>query len=563
MVRMKRTRPLLIILVLAAGLLLVALTLLAGADLRTWMWRLTGEEELFGQVRGVGQLALNITQPPLRLEPYAEIAHTGVNPFGINTFLHQEVEPEKRERQMQLIAEAGFRWIREEFPWEDIEIHGRGDFTDRRNDPPRDAWEKYDEIVALANEYGIEMIVRLSNPPAWTRAAGDEVGPLAPPDDYDDFANYAATVARRYAGQVRYFQVWNEPNIYPEWGEQAVDPEAYTRLLCTAYDAIKAANPDAVVLSAALAPTVALDGRDLNDLIFLQRMYDAGAGECFDILAAQDYMLWSGPTDRRMNPVNLNFSHVAYVRDVMVRNGDAAKPIWITEMNSNASPEDVIPVYGRVTLEQQARYAPIAYERVQKEWPFIGVVNFWYFKRADWSWLEERRPEAYFQMADPDFNLMPVYESMKAYANQPPVMHIGRHRADHWTLEYGTGWREGPDGVWIAGEDAAPLSFTFEGTSLAATFGEGSAAGAELAYRVDGGPPRRVSASQPEATLWRGAAGEHTIVIEPVGGVALAGFTVRNDPSLTWAGVLVGVVVLSGALYLIRRRTPVLSEVPQ
>jgi len=79
----------------------------------------------------------------------------------------------------------------------------------------------------------------------------------------------------------------------------------------------------------------------------------------------------------------------------------------------------------------------------------------------------------------------------------------------------------------------------------------------------NGGPPRRVSASQPEATLWRGAAGEHTIVIEPVGGVALAGFTVRNDPSLTWAGVLVGVVVLSGALYLIRRRTPVLSEVPQ
>ena len=38
-------------------------------------------------------------------------------------------------------------------------------------------------------------------------------------------------------------------------------------------------------------------------------------------------------------------------------------------MNSNASPEDVIPVYGRVTLEQQARYAPIAYERVQKSGP--------------------------------------------------------------------------------------------------------------------------------------------------------------------------------------------------
>ena len=65
-------------------------------------------------------------QPDTR--PSLPIAHTHVSPYGINVFLEQEVEPEKRARSLELVAQAGFRWIRQQFPWEDIEIHGRGDF---------------------------------------------------------------------------------------------------------------------------------------------------------------------------------------------------------------------------------------------------------------------------------------------------------------------------------------------------------------------------------------------------------------------------------------------------
>ena len=31
-----------------------------------------------------------------------------------------------------MAAAAGYHWLRQEFPWEDIEIHGKGDFEDRR-----------------------------------------------------------------------------------------------------------------------------------------------------------------------------------------------------------------------------------------------------------------------------------------------------------------------------------------------------------------------------------------------------------------------------------------------
>src|SRR5690606_20097676 len=159
-------------------------------------------------------------------------------------------------------------------------------------------WAKYDNIVALAGMHDIEIIARLGNPPSWTRALTDTIGTNAPPDNFNDFGDFVANVATRYQGQIGYYQIWNEPNGNEEWGLQDVDPEAYTELLCLAYERIKAVDPQAVVLAGALTPTVALEGRNLNDLIYLERMYAAGAGDCFDIMSAQGYGLWSGPTDQ-------------------------------------------------------------------------------------------------------------------------------------------------------------------------------------------------------------------------------------------------------------------------
>ncbi len=73
------------------------------------------------------------------------------------------------------------------------------------------------------------------------------------------------------------------------------------------------------------------------------------------------------------------------------------------------------PRYGRVSLEQQARYLPLAYQRVIDEWPWIGVANTWYLKRATDQWEQNRQPEAYFRLLAPDFAPQPVYESMRDF----------------------------------------------------------------------------------------------------------------------------------------------------
>jgi polysaccharide biosynthesis protein PslG len=412
------------------------------------LYELTGEENLPAQLRGVVHWLNTAIRPQPVLQPNVEMGVTAVSPFAANTFLQQEVEPEKRAESLRLLRDAGFRTIRQEFTWEDIEIHGKGDFEDRRNVEAIgvvDAWAKYDNIVDLAGQHDIQIIARLSNPPSWTRALTDTIGTYAPPDDFADFGDFAAAVADRYQGRVRYYQLWNEPNGNEEWGLQDVDPEAFTELLCEGYRRIKGVDPNAVVLAAALTPTLAMDGRHMNDLIFLQRMYNAGAGDCFDVFSAQGYGLWSGATDQRSRPTVINYAHNRFLRDLMVRHGDDHKPIWISEMGWNAVPEELPAIYGRVTLEEQARYTVEAYQRQQREWPWVGVNAVWFFKRpADWEMGESWY---YFRMMEPDFTPLPVFTAVAEYANSDPA------------IEPAPGWLY----VW---DRARPLLFTLSSAVL-------------------------------------------------------------------------------------------------
>ncbi|MFN2291286.1 MAG: cellulase family glycosylhydrolase [Anaerolineae bacterium] len=519
-----------------------------------FLYGVTGEETLPAQVRGGLEWLGNLTRPRPETADEVPVANAGMNPFGVNTFLQDEVEPAKREQAIQMIADAGFHWIRQEFPWEDIEIHGKGDFEDRRHEPARSAWAKYDHIVALAEQYGLEIIVRLSNPPAWSRAEGNEGGTLAPPDTLEDYGDFVEAVVRRYEGRIRYYQIWNEPNIYPEWGEQPVSPEGYTKLLEVGYRRIKAICPDCVVISGALAQTIPLGPRDLNDFVFLQRMYEAGAGDYFDVLAMQGYGLWSGPTDQRMRPRVLNFSRPMYLREIMVKNGDAHKPIWITEMNWNAPPADFPnKQFGYVTPEQQARYAVDAFRRAQEEWPWLGVVNVWFFKRA--TDAESDQPMYYFRLVEPDFTPMPVYDALAQYFHSSEARRLfsGVHQENDWALTYDGPWETQLEpsaelgAVRRASSPGASLSFTFDGTDLRLTPGPRSQG--TILYTVDSNPEQTLDLEGgQEVRLAEGLVrGAHSVVVRMASGsVSVDSLTVEQRARLAPWLVGIGVVLALG-----------------
>ncbi len=519
------------LLAIAALLLALALALAAAWRplIKPALYAYTGEQDTVEQLKGVAShLYLRLTQPLPDLAETTPVRHTDENPFGVNAFLEQEVEPAKVARSLDAIRDAGFHFVRQEFPWEGIEISAKGDYWDHKWNVS--AWAKYDRIVDMAAERGLELIVRLDNPPAWARSSPAGQSIQGPPDRIEDFGDFVAAVAQRYRGRVRYYQIWNEPNLYHEWGDQPVDPAAYTRMLQEASRRAKAVDPDAVIISAGLAPTLEQGPDNLCDLTYLQQMYDAGARGAFDIMGVMAYGLWTGPTDQRVDARRTNFARPQLVRAIMVQNGDAATPVWAMEIGWNAMPADLsaAPVFGRITREQQAEFAVEAYERARRDWPWMGVLNYWFFKRATDS--EKNQPFYYFSLLEPDFTPWPAYDALKSYTAGAAVLYPGYHQETYWALEYSGLWQSADDaaavlGSYRRGAQGDRLRFTFWGSDLdLVTFGPADAAAVRAT--VDGRPARPAVTEvqgRPALSLVRSISpAQHTVELEVIGSGGLA-----------------------------------------
>jgi polysaccharide biosynthesis protein PslG len=331
-----------------------------------------------------------------------------------------------------MIAEGGFGYIRQIFGWYEIEPEP-GVYIGRFGES---TWEKYDRIVDLANERGIEIIARLEKPPRWAREGQPNIDrfPDGPPNEVDDWINFIDTVVSRYEGRITYFQLWNEPNLEGEWGGLPINAADYVELLRAGYETAKAANPDAVILLAGLAPTDQRGPVNLNEFLYLQEIYDAGGADYFDIATVMVYGYGYSPNDRRVEFERNNFSRPIQTREVMERNGDAGKPIWAVEYGWVALPDDwegEPSPWGRpVTLEQQADYLVEGYLRAQREWPWMGVMAVWAFRwvRPDDHEHELRNPTRGFALVEHDFTPRPAYERLQKAAPRIQLRHTGAYQ---------------------------------------------------------------------------------------------------------------------------------------
>jgi hypothetical protein len=346
------------------------------------------------------------------------VPSTDVNPFGANMFLDREVEEWKLRKTLEMAQEAHLGWVKQQFAWEAIEPVQKGEYFDERT--RRSSWEKYDRIVDLCEEYGLQIIARLDRPPDWTRE--DNTYKERPPDNFDDYGDFVYAFVDRYRGRIRYVQIWNEPNIFPEWGNRPVDPEEYVALLRMAYQRAKQADPNVFVLSAPLAITLGQEHPEpgkwisMNEIDYLQEMYKAGAKDYFDILSANAFGLGS-PPEQPAQPRVLNFQRVLFLRDVMEQYGDADKSVWFNEYGWNASPEDFGEeqlIWQRVSEEEQAQYTVGGVEYAQEHWPWAGVFNIWYFRQV--GNITPDRSDYYFRMVDVDFTPRLVYYAVEQAA---------------------------------------------------------------------------------------------------------------------------------------------------
>jgi hypothetical protein len=407
--------------------------------------------------------------------PARSVPNTDVNPYGANFFLGREVEPWKRARTVEMAQEAGLGWAKQEFPWAEIEPLRKGEFSNSASG--ESSWAKWDEIVDLYRSHGLQVIARLDRAPAWARPPDSR--PETPPTNFEDYGDFVYAFVKRYSGRVQHIQIWNEPNIYPEWGEQPADPAAYVQMLKIAYRRAKEADPDVYVLSAPLAETLGEahpepgKWRSMPDLDYLEAMYQSGAKESFDLLSANAFGFDLPPTDPP-DPQVLNFRRVELQRAIMERYGDGGKAVWFNEYGWDAAPasfSDEALTWERVSEEEQAEYTLQGIEYGRSEWPWAGVFNIWYFRQTGQQYSPDEAAY-YFRMVDPDFTPRRVYDAVRDATPALLVAPAGHLEETNPAVAADAGWRtiiaaEASGQAYLENDTPdASLALTFRGHSV-------------------------------------------------------------------------------------------------
>ena len=328
---------------------------------------------------------------------------TGLPFAGINVD-PQAVSASQRLATLVDLRRIGFGWVRLRFDWAVLEPQ-----------PGVYDWATADAWLGDAVEAGLVPLVVLDGSPAWARAEQDRTpvdNPLAPPADPRDLARFAAAFAARYADKVRYYQVWDEPNIAPHWGNHRIEPVAYAQLLKTAAPAIRAADSDAIIGAAALAPTADRGHTAIDEVYFLQRMVAAGAADSFDAVAIQPFGFGYAPGHARQALPVLDFQRAALIRREMAAMGLGDKPLWAVRFGWNRMPNST---WGAVTAETQAQYAAEAIDLAWRRWPWLEALG-WAVERSP---VPPQDPHWGFALYDPDGAPTPLLMALRAWLALP------------------------------------------------------------------------------------------------------------------------------------------------
>jgi PKD repeat protein len=224
-------------------------------------------------------------------------------------------------------------------------------------------------------------------------------------------AAHISSVWRPQGLETAAYEIWNEPNLDYEWGGHP-NAAQYTALLKVAYGAIKAGDPGAIVVSAALATTggsvtdLALARQLYNavevvpDLAFLRAMYDNGVKGYLDALGSHPY---GGPDAPGMPPGEASgpiyFRRAEEQHDVMLAYGDAS-PVWATEFgwvletSCNLGEHE----WMEVGEAQQAEYLAAAYAYADENWPWMGPMFLFNLDFGTCYWYERCDPMRWYSV---------------------------------------------------------------------------------------------------------------------------------------------------------------------
>jgi hypothetical protein len=331
--------------------------------------------------------------------------------FGVEAFLiGQDVNVLADQ-----VTQLGMEWVKVRVDWSQLEpAQGQIIFTE------------VDNVVNTLEGRGIGILFTVTNAPSWARTSVDENGP---PDDLQTYSDFVGELASRYSGRVGAYEVWDEPNLRRNWNcDNTICETQYIDMLSGAYDAIKAADTGAQVISAGLAPTGFNDGINaFDDRLFLQGLYADGLADVSDAVGAHPGG-WANPPAARCceqpQGVETHFESERFYfletlsayRSIMVSAGDANTAIWVTKFGWGSSEDTEAPssiniFVSYTSLSEQAVYVSQAFE-LGSDLAYVGPMFLDNLNGC--QGLASRAEVCYSALIGPDGAPRPVFAAVQA-----------------------------------------------------------------------------------------------------------------------------------------------------
>ena len=169
-----------------------------------------------------------------------------VLPEGVGVNIHFVTG---QERDLDLIAAAGFKFVRMDFHWQAVEPR-KGAYH----------WAGYEELLTNLEKRGLRAILILdyshhlyeeevTSPHPQTGQPHKTISSPQHPESVAAFARWAAAAAKHFQGRRVLWEIWNEPNIH-FWSPKP-DVQQYTTLALATAKAIREADPQATIIGPA------------------------------------------------------------------------------------------------------------------------------------------------------------------------------------------------------------------------------------------------------------------------------------------------------------------------
>lgn len=266
-------------------------------------------------------------------------AGTLIHNASFGAHVHLTREGRDISGQMELMGRAGFGYVRIDEAWANIEQEA-GVY---------EIPAKFDRIVTEAHKNGMEPMVILGNYnyyvypdyPPFTITDGSVSAEEAEAlfNNYlQVFKNYVTATVKFFGDRVNCYEIYNEYNLndvrtyFNDYGINN-DPEDYAKILQAGYEAVKAANPDAIVVGGALA-NMDSSGQQVS-VSYIEQLYAAGAGNYMDVLSLHPYQIDGPEKDFRYGT---NYTErIPQILEI-IENYGGKQELWSTEYGWYLSP---------------------------------------------------------------------------------------------------------------------------------------------------------------------------------------------------------------------------------